>query len=85
MAEKACIGLYIHVLCKLAFSKHLKNKVLYIGNFHYIALCLHNGTDLLQSQPPFQLDSHPYVYDRIDIMKKVWVYNRKSVNGWWVG
>jgi integrase/recombinase XerD len=40
---------------------------------------------LLQSQPPLQLDSHPYVYDRMSIMKKVWIYNRKGVKGWWVG
>ena len=31
------------------------------------------------------LDSHPYIYDRIYIMKKVWIYKRKNVNGWWVG
>jgi integrase/recombinase XerD len=33
----------------------------------------------------FLLDSHPYIYDRINIMKKVWIYKRKNVNGWWVG
>ena len=24
-------------------------------------------------------------YDRLDVMKKVWVYNRKSTKGWWCG
>jgi integrase len=33
----------------------------------------------------FLLDSHPYFYDKIYIMKKVWIYKRKNVNGWWVG
>ena len=33
----------------------------------------------------FCLDSHPYNYDTIDIMKKVWIYKRKGIKGWWVG
>jgi len=33
----------------------------------------------------FSLDSRPYNYDTIDIMKKVWIYKRENVNGWWVG
>jgi len=28
---------------------------------------------------------HPYLYDRIDTMKKVWLYKRKNIKGWWVG
>jgi len=40
---------------------------------------------LLNSQSPFLLDSHPYYYDTIDIMKKFWIYKRKNINGWWVG
>jgi len=28
---------------------------------------------------------HPYIYDTIDIMKKVWIYKRKNINGWWTG
>ena len=37
------------------------------------------------SQPVFLLDSYPYNYDTIDVMKKVWIYKRKNVKGWWVG
>jgi integrase len=33
----------------------------------------------------FLLDSHLYIYDKIYIMKKVWIYKRKNINGWWVG
>ncbi len=40
---------------------------------------------MLQPNPSFPLDLHPYLYDTIDIMKKVWVYKRTSINGWWVG
>ena len=47
--------------------------------------CLHYSTVLLDSQLSFPLDSHPSIYDRINIMKKAWVYKRKYVNGWWVG
>jgi len=35
--------------------------------------------------PLFPLDSHPYIYDTIDIMKKVWIYKRENIIGWWVG
>jgi len=28
---------------------------------------------------------HPYIYDRIDVMKKVWVYKQKDIKGSWVG
>jgi len=27
----------------------------------------------------------PYLYDTIDIMKKVWIYKRNNTKGWWVG
>ena len=40
---------------------------------------------MLRFQPPFSLDSHPYNYDRISIIKKVWVYKRQGIKGWWVG
>ena len=40
---------------------------------------------MLKSRPPFSLDSHPYNYDRMDIMKKAWTYKRKGIRGWWVG
>lgn len=33
----------------------------------------------------FQLDSLLNIYDIINGMKKVWVYKRKEVNGYWVG
>ncbi len=61
------------------------NTMLYHFWPHSIKACLHNGTDLPYRQPSFQLDSHPHIYDTIDIMKKVWVYKRKDVKGWWVG
>ncbi len=32
-----------------------------------------------------RLDSTPCLYDTIGIMKKVWVYKRKNINGHWVG
>jgi len=53
--------------------------------FDHLAVCLHFVTDLHESRPSFPLDSHPYIYDRIDIMKKVWIYKRKNVKGCWVG
>jgi integrase len=31
------------------------------------------------------LDSRPYYYDRMSTMKKVWVYKRTGIKGWWVG
>jgi len=40
---------------------------------------------LHESRPSFQLDSHPHVYDTMNIMKKDWVYKRKGIKGWWVG
>jgi integrase len=40
---------------------------------------------LHKSQPPFPLDSYPYIYDRINSTKKVWTYKRKNVKGCWVG
>jgi len=58
--------------------------VLYHNQLLCFSVCLHNGTDLLQSQPSFRLDSHPYIYDRIIIMRKVWIYKRKNIKGWWV-
>jgi integrase len=63
----------------------LQNKQLELAYQKQLTACLHYGTVLLYSQPLFQLDLHPYFYDRMDIMKKVWIYNRKDVNGWWVG
>jgi len=50
-----------------------------------LPVCLHFVTDLHISRPVLPLDSYPYNYDRVNIMKKVWVYKRKNVNGWWVG
>jgi hypothetical protein len=35
--------------------------------------------------PLFSLDSHLYTYDRLDIMRKVWIYKRKGIKGWWIG
>ena len=36
-------------------------------------------------QPVFRLDSYPHLYDTISIMKKVWIYKRNKIKGWWVG
>ena len=47
--------------------------------------CLHSDTNFHALRLDFRLDSHPYIYDRMDIMKKVWVYKRKNINGWWAG
>ena len=47
--------------------------------------CLHFDTDLPASKPSFSLDSHPHNYDRLDVMRKVWIYKRRSIKGWWVG
>ena len=33
----------------------------------------------------FLLDSPAYLYDKINVMKKVWFYKRKDTKGWWVG
>jgi len=35
--------------------------------------------------PVFSLDLHPFSNDRLNIMRKVWIYKRKNINGWWVG
>ena len=35
--------------------------------------------------PIFPLDSPPYLYDTMGTMKKVWVYKRTGVKGWWIG
>lgn len=38
-----------------------------------------------QTHPLFQLDLPPYIYDTIDIMRKVWIYKRRNIEGYWVG
>jgi len=40
---------------------------------------------LAVSKPIFSLDSPPQNYDRLDTMKKAWIYKRKNIKGWWVG
>lgn len=40
---------------------------------------------MLRTNSLFPLDSYPYNYDTMNIMKKVWVYKRKCIKGWWVG
>lgn len=37
------------------------------------------------SDPFFSLDSHPQNHDRLDIMRKAWIYKRENIKGWWVG
>lgn len=34
----------------------------------------------------FHLDSPPpHLYDTIDVMRKVWIYKRNNIKGWWCG
>ena len=47
--------------------------------------CLHFVTVSPSFKPLFSLDSHPLNYDRLDSMKKVWIYKREKIKGWWVG
>jgi integrase len=35
--------------------------------------------------PNFSLDLDVYNHDRLDVMRKVWVYKRKNTKGWWCG
>ena len=39
---------------------------------------------MLQPNPSFPLDLHPHNYDIMNDMKKVWVYKRKDIKGWWI-
>lgn len=47
--------------------------------------CIHFATVLLSFKPIFSLDLHPYSYDRLNIMRKVWIYKREKIKGCWVG
>ena len=47
--------------------------------------CLHFDTNLPLPHRSFSLDSNPHNYDAMNVMKKVWIYNRKCIKGWWVG
>jgi len=40
---------------------------------------------LLQPKPSFPLDLHPHYYNIMNAMKKIWVYKRKDIKGWWIG
>lgn len=40
--------------------------------------------DKHRSQLSFSLDSYTQNYDRLDVMRKVLIYKRKSIKGWWV-
>ena len=70
-------------MCPL--RKLLQDKLLYSTQIKYWCACLHYDTVLLSSKPLFSLDSHPHNYDRLGIMRKVWIYKRRSIKGWWVG
>ena len=50
-----------------------------------VTSCLHFVTILTDFPFSFWLDSHPPNYDRLDVMKKVWVYKRTNTKSWWVG
>ena len=47
--------------------------------------CLRNDSISSEYNPAFSLDSAPQNYDRLDTMRKAWVYKRKNVKGWWAG
>jgi len=53
--------------------------------FKHCVACLHSDTNFDTSKQGFRLDSHTCNYDRIHIMKKVWIYKWKNINSWWVG
>jgi len=59
--------------------------VLRLVEFSDLEPCLHFDTTLSESPLSFCLDSAPHNYDRMGIMKKVWVYKRTGTKGWWVG
>lgn len=40
---------------------------------------------MLLFRPFFRLDSCPYLYDIINSMRKVWIYKRNNIKGWWCG
>ena len=40
---------------------------------------------MLKPEPPFPLDLNPHNYDIMNDMKKVWIYKRKDIKGWWIG
>ena len=50
-----------------------------------VTSCLHFDTILTDIPLSFWLDSHSPSYDRLDVMKKIWVYKRTNTKGWWVG
>jgi integrase len=51
----------------------------------YQFACLHYRTILSYFNPNFSLDLDLYNHDRLDVMRKVWVYKRKNTKGWWCG
>ena len=50
-----------------------------------LVCCLRSVSNFPDSTKFFVLDSCPQNYDTIDIMKRVWIYKRKCIKGWWVG
>ena len=71
-------------------SMHLEHnlllkKMLWRPKFDNVTSCLHFDTILTDFRLSFWLDSHSPSYDRLDVMKKIWVYKRTNTKGWWVG
>ena len=50
-----------------------------------VIACLQNDSICLNSSIIFSLDLHPHNYDRLNIMRKVWIYKRNNIKGWWCG
>jgi integrase len=67
------------------FYKLFLDRVLQRIKINTACACLHFDTTLSVFSLVFSLDSHPQNYDRLDIMRKVWIYKRQSVKGWWCG
>ncbi len=68
-----------------SFRKHLQDRILCSTKFRHWYAYLHFDTILCAARPSFSLDSYPYNYDRINTMRKVWIYKRKNIKGWWLG
>ena len=68
-----------------AFRNLLPDRRLCSQYFNGRCACLHFGATSGATKPPFLLYSRPPNYDRLDVMRKVWIYKRENIRGWWVG
>ena len=63
----------------------LSNGPLYATRVRNACACHHFDTTLPAPKPSFSLESRPQNYDRLNVMRKVWMYKRRGIKGWWVG